>query len=1073
MTELTRAQLIALINTVIVANNVGEITGPVLNSVLVDIADSVGTLLDPNTTWSAEEMTIDGLLQFGSTTGISGTATLGTLPVTNTLLLTESNMVPFNVALSFTTSAAVLAYFGAGNEATLAAQYFADGSPSTLIIIRYPTVGGNARVYGAPLSLTLTQLQAINGTLSVTADGQVFSASINLSGATSFPNAASLITTALNTTLPTVAVCPASSIAPISFSVVGYVSGGTLYVTSAPSQYLYPGTAISGNGLGSDQICTQLSGTPGGIGQYSLIFGFSAGIASATFTATYGILTLGSFSSGSAGIGVTVAGTTPFHSAVSQGGAIIYANLDPGAGSASLSWMVDQTQTVASTTLTLVTTPLSVNWNAQVLDGFAVTGSNIGASYGATHTIGFVSGTAAAALGLTQAAGAVLSNPGQVTPVPATFMAYCLALNPDWVGFQIIPLIDSAGFPQTQNEAFSAWAATQSTNVYLGQSSTTMLPGPKNASGIALGHLLLGTGNQAQTSVYKGSAGEVLFDTDNDHLVAYDGETPGGWPAAKLAEVVTNTYLAVADASYSALATDRSINYTSLTASRTVTLPAAASFPTGTPFRVRDDSGNCTPTKSIALATAGSDVFVGEGNLGSTSSIALEWPYGLIELESDGVGTWAVTSVRLPTSWRTAVSDAAYTTVANDRMIAYTALTASRVVSLISAANFLPGTLLIIVDETGSCSPTKTITVNPNGSDAIHGQVAPVIQAANGFLILESNGSNAWTIVGQSISGISISFAAVYVTPPAANAMLTLDATSSSYQAVVNFQVAGVAKWQFGQQGGADDYFFLYNAATATNVIQVDAVTNNVTFDGNVFTPNVSYILGQSRIPFILPGAGTMGNNGAITGLTSLPRTYNAPGAYIYLPAGAIASGSAAGWYWFVASSATAGTVYNNTYSSGTPAAPGSPTAFSTTGPGAWTLATATYFNAYTLAIAGNVVGVNGSVRLTGDVSFSSSTNAKTFAGAYGSYVFGSSSPSASGNVSSGIYSGFGNCGVTNSQSALTSSALGTAASSVAPAYGAIDSTTSQNLTVQLKLAATTDFIVLEGAFVEILPGVP
>ena len=541
MTELTRAQLIALINTVIVANNVGEITGPVLNSVLVDIADSVGTLLDPNTTWSAEEMTIAGLLQFGSTTGISGTATLGTLPVTNTLLLIENNLVPFNVALSFTTSAAVLAYFGAGAPATLAAQYFADGSPSTLIIIRYPQYGGNARLYGAPLSLTLTQLKAINGTLSVTADGQVFSASINLSAVTSFANAATALENALNATLPVVGVCPASSIAPITFSVVGYVSGSTLYVTAAPSDYLYAGSAMSGGGLASlQQIENQL--TPllpgeamGGVGRYALIYEPPAGIASTTFTATYGILTLGSFSSGRAGVGVTVEGTTAFNSSVSQGGAIIYANLDPGAGNSSLSWMVDQTQTVSSTTLTLIGTPVHFTYGAQSPNGFAVQGCNLGASYGAAHTMSFASGTAAAALGLTQAAGAILSSPGQLAPSPAAFMAYCLALNPDWVGFQIIPTIDSAGFPQTQNEAFSAWAATQSTNVYLGQSSTTMLPGPKNASGIALGHLLLGTGNQAQTSVYKGSPGEVLFDTANNQLVAYDGITPGGWPIPSMA----------------------------------------------------------------------------------------------------------------------------------------------------------------------------------------------------------------------------------------------------------------------------------------------------------------------------------------------------------------------------------------------------------------------------------------------------------------------------------------------------------------------------------------------------------
>src|ERR1043165_8686523 len=95
--------------------------------------------------------------------------------------------------------------------------------------------------------------------------------------------------------------------------------------------------------------------------------------------------------------------------------------------------------------------------------------------------------------------------------------------------------------------------------------------------------------------------------------------------------------------------------------------------------------------------------------------------------------------------------------------------------------------------------------------------------------------------------------------------------------------------------------------------------------------------LSTSGIPFIKASSGTMGNNCAISAMTALPRTFSG-GAYLWLPAGAIAAGvpAAASWYWFVASSTTAGTCYNSTYTSGTPTA-GTLTAFSTTGPGAFT----------------------------------------------------------------------------------------------------------------------------------------
>src|SRR5579859_1785192 len=88
-------------------------------------------------------------------------------------------------------------------------------------------------------------------------------------------------------------------------------------------------------------------------------------------------------------------------------------------------------------------------------------------------------------------------------------------------------------------------------------------------------------------------------------------------------------------------------------------------------------------------------------------------------------------------------------------------------------------------------------------------------------------------------------------------------------------------------------------------------------------------------IPFIVANTGTMGNNGALTLGTALPSTY--ANAYVYLPANAISAGSAAGWYFCQFSSTTVGTVFNNTYSSGTPQIPAALVSFATTGPGAYT----------------------------------------------------------------------------------------------------------------------------------------
>src|SRR5437667_3823845 len=65
--------------------------------------------------------------------------------------------------------------------------------------------------------------------------------------------------------------------------------------------------------------------------------------------------------------------------------------------------------------------------------------------------------------------------------------------------------------------------------------------------------------------------------------------------------------------------------------------------------------------------------------------------------------------------------------------------------------------------------------------------------------------------------------------------------------------------------------------------------------------------LAAAAIKMVVAPTGTMANNGAITLGTALPSTY--ANCYLLLPAGAIAAGSAAGWYFAQMSSTTAGVV--------------------------------------------------------------------------------------------------------------------------------------------------------------------
>lgn len=133
----------------------------------------------------------------------------------------------------------------------------------------------------------------------------------------------------------------------------------------------------------------------------------------------------------------------------------------------------------------------------------------------------------------------------------------------------------------------------------------------------------------------------------------------------------------------------------------------------------------------------------------------------------------------------------------------------------------------------------------------------------------------------------------------------------------------------------------------------------------------------RSNIPFIVPSSGSIGDNGALSGVVALPLAY--PHAYVYIPADRIVAGSAAGFYYAVFSSTSAATLYNNLYVSGEPTVPGTPTAFATTGPGAYTQTTsAVTALAYTLPAG--TVGPNGKLRFEGATRTANNANGKTLA---------------------------------------------------------------------------------------------
>lgn len=409
------------------------------------------------------------------------------------LMLTNSPRVPIGAVLSFPTLAAVQEYFGVlSEEADEAAVYFlgynlATKSPGSLLFTQYNQANVGAWLRGGTVaSITLTQLQAITGVLTITIDGTPHTSStITLGSATSFSDAAEKISTALGVVGPTQAVVTASSGATATGT-----GTGTSLVLTASAGTIHPGSLqsalVTGTGVpGSTYIISQSSGTTGGNGTY--LTNNATTISGTTATITSNVLDVTAVVSGTIAVGQQPVGT----------------NLDTLYVSTFLTGTGGVGTYMMTARNTAVVVSESVNMDLPVVTFDAISSAFMvnSPTTGASSTMGYGSGTIAAPLNLTLITGAVTSQ-GAVAAVPAPFMAAVIAQNTGWATFQTLFDPDN-GSGNTVKQAFAAWVnTTQDRYMYICE-DTDITPTESTDAPTCMGQILKANNSDGTALIYE------------------------------------------------------------------------------------------------------------------------------------------------------------------------------------------------------------------------------------------------------------------------------------------------------------------------------------------------------------------------------------------------------------------------------------------------------------------------------------------------------------------------------------------------------------------------------------------
>ena len=245
-------------------------------------------------------------------------------------------------------------------------------------------------------------------------------------------------------------------------------------------------------------------------------------------------------------------------------------------------------------------------------------------------------------------------------------------------------------------------------------------------------------------------------------------------------------------------------------------------------------------------------------------------------------------------------------------------------------------------------------------------------------------------------------------------------------------------------------------AITGPGLVYQDPATGAlVGADGSpVCAPSITR---ASGLPFVMPSSGNITSTaGQVTVSTAFD--YVIGPSYTYFPANALFAASPAGWYYVNWTAATIGTVFANTYTSGTPEIPASPTALVTV-VGAYTQSTGFDVFGPSYVVPGGFLGPNGMLEWGRSMNHTNSVNNKI----YNSF-FGNSSFQGTTQTTNPRAAGTGT---------LRNRGRETAQVGVNAAYGdnnnastlprlAIDTRANQIAAMSIQLANASDYAIIE-----------
>ncbi len=152
----------------------------------------------------------------------------------------------------------------------------------------------------------------------------------------------------------------------------------------------------------------------------------------------------------------------------------------------------------------------------------------------------------------------------------------------------------------------------------------------------------------------------------------------------------------------------------------------------------------------------------------------------------DGVtpGGWAAAKLSETSRVARTTTSGSYSALATDRLIAIAAIVSPIYVTLPPAGLFQAGARLLVIDESGGASLSKTVTLIPSGTDVVVGGYSNAISVAYGYVEVESNGIGQWTISGVAPAGAAIASFASGSTIAAPNSAFSGQATLGTSQPV-------------------------------------------------------------------------------------------------------------------------------------------------------------------------------------------------------------------------------------------------------------------------------------------------